>query len=67
MFDYQSRILATKVDIIAAMIDNVSSMIFINYNKSDARKEECDKIECCARRQKTEQKIRVYARSSEES
>jgi len=67
MFDYQSGILATKVGIIAATIDNASSMIFINYNGPDARKEECDKIECCARRQKTEQKIRVYARSFEES
>ncbi len=47
MFDYQSRILVIKVDIIVAMIDNVSSMIFINYNESDARKKECDKIECC--------------------
>jgi len=67
MFDYQLRILVIKVDIIVATIDNISSMIFINYNESDARKEECDKIECCARRQKTKQKIRVYARSFEES
>ncbi len=67
MFDYQSRILVIKVDIIVATIDNVSLMIFINYNESDVRKEECDKIECCAQRQKTEQKIRIYARSFEES
>ena len=67
MFDYQSRILVIKVDIIVATIDNVSSMIFTNYNESDARKEECDKIKCCARRQKTEQNIRVYARLFKES
>ncbi len=67
MFDYQFKILVIKVKIIVAMIDNVSSIIFINYNESSARKEECDKIECCARRQKTEQKIKVYACSSEES
>lgn len=42
-------------------------MIFINYNEFGARKEECDKIECCARRQKIAQKIKVYARSFEES
>lgn len=42
-------------------------MIFINYNEPDARKEECDKIKCYARRQKTEQKIRIYARSFKES
>ncbi len=67
MFDYQSRILVIKVDIIVATIDNVSSMIFINYNESDTKKEECDKIECCAWRQKTEQEIRIYTRSFKES
>ncbi len=67
MFDYQSRILVIKVNIIVAMIDNVSLIIFINYNKSDTRKEECNKIKCCARRQKTEQKIKVYTHSFEES
>ncbi len=50
MFGYQPGILATKVGIIAATIDNASPMIFINYNEPDAKKEECDKIECCARR-----------------
>jgi len=67
MFGYQPGILATKVGIIAATIGNASPVIFTNYNGPGAKKEECGKVECCARRQKTEQKIRVYARSSGES
>ncbi len=67
MFGYQPGILATKVGTIAATIGNASPMIFTNYNGPGAKKEECGKVECSVRRQKTEQKIRVYARSSGES
>ncbi len=45
MFDYQSSILAIKVDVIAATIDKVSLIIFMNYNESSIRKETCDKNE----------------------
>ncbi len=45
MFDYQSSILAIKVDVVAATIDKVSSIIFTNYNESSTRKETCGKNE----------------------
>ena len=48
MFDYQPSILATKVDVIAATIGKVSSIIFTNYNESGTRKETCGKSKSCA-------------------
>ena len=43
MFDYQSEILATKVGVIAAIINNASPVIFTNYNGPDIGKNECGK------------------------
>ena len=45
MFDYQSSILAIKVDVIIATIDKVSLIIFMNYDESSTRKETCNKNE----------------------
>lgn len=45
MFDYQSSMLAIKVDVVAAIIDKVSLIIFMNYNELSIRKETCDKNE----------------------
>ena len=44
MFDYQHRILVIKVGVITVTIVNVSSVIFINYNRLSARKEDCSKM-----------------------
>lgn len=44
MFGYQPGILATKVGVVAATIGNASPVIFTNYNRPGARKEECGKV-----------------------
>ena len=67
MFGYHPQIIATKVGVIAATIHNASPVIFTNYNGSGARKEECGKGESCAKRQSTEQEIRLYASTPGES
>ncbi len=55
MFGYQPGVLATKVGVVAATIGNASPVIFTNYNGPGARKDECGKGECCAKRRRTEQ------------